>query len=76
MKVCLRWAYEQGVSFVVKSFNKTRIEENLDIFEWKLSPEELQKINQIPQQRGFPALEFIADNGPYKSVTELWDGEI
>ena len=76
MKVCLRWAYEQGVSFVVKSFNKTRIEENLDIFECKLSPEELQKINQIPQQRGFPALEFIADNGPYKSVIELWDGEI
>ncbi len=76
MKVCLRWAYEQGVSFVVKSFNKTRIEENLDIFEWKLSPEELQKINQIPQQRGFPALEFIADNGPYKSAIELWDGEI
>ncbi|GMY18116.1 non-functional NADPH-dependent codeinone reductase 2-like [Fagus crenata] len=75
-QVCLRWAYEQGVSFVVKSFNKTRIEENLDMFEWKLSPEELQKINQIPQQRGFPALEFIADNGPYKSVTELWDGEI
>ena len=76
MKVCLRWAYEQGVSFVVKSFNKTRIEENLDIFECKLSPEELQKINQIPQQRGFPALEFIADNGPYKSVIELWDEEI
>uniref|UniRef100_A0A2N9EI31 NADP-dependent oxidoreductase domain-containing protein n=1 Tax=Fagus sylvatica TaxID=28930 RepID=A0A2N9EI31_FAGSY len=52
------------------------MEENLDIFEWKLSPEELQKINQIPQQRGFPALEFIADNGPYKSAIELWDGEI
>lgn len=52
------------------------MEENLDIFEWKLSPEELQKINQIPQQRGFPALEFIADNGPYKSVIELWDEEI
>ncbi|GMY18118.1 non-functional NADPH-dependent codeinone reductase 2 [Fagus crenata] len=75
-QVCLRWAYEQGVSFVMKSFNKTRIEENLDIFEWKLSPEELQKINQIPQPRGNPALEFIADNGPYKSVIELWDGEI
>ncbi|KAF8407539.1 hypothetical protein HHK36_006673 [Tetracentron sinense] len=52
--VALRWIYEQGASVVVKSFNKGRMKENLQIFGWELSGEELNKISQIPQQRGFP----------------------
>ncbi|KAM5566581.1 hypothetical protein ABKV19_014969 [Rosa sericea] len=76
-QVCLRWRlYEQGVSFVVKSFNKDRIKENVKIFDWELNPEELEKIDQIPQKRGYLAFEFIADQGPYKSPEELWDGEV
>ncbi|PWA78130.1 NADPH-dependent codeinone reductase 1-4 [Artemisia annua] len=49
--VALRWIYEQGVSFVVKSFNKQRMQQNLDIFDWSLTEDELNKINQIPQQK-------------------------
>ncbi|KAJ9152985.1 hypothetical protein P3X46_026482 [Hevea brasiliensis] len=75
-QVCLRWAYEQEASVLVKSFNEERMKENLDIFEWKLSQDDLQKINQIPQRKGFPGLEFISDEGPYKSLEELWDEEI
>ncbi|KAJ9160195.1 hypothetical protein P3X46_025617 [Hevea brasiliensis] len=75
-QVCLRWAFEQGVSVLVKSFNKERMKENLDIFEWKLSQDDLQKINQLPQRKGFPGLEFISNEGPYKSPEELWDEEI
>ncbi|KAE8036943.1 hypothetical protein FH972_009574 [Carpinus fangiana] len=75
-QVSLRWVYEQGVSVLVKSFNKERMKENLDIFDWKLSPEDSQKISQIPQRKGFPGIEFIFDEGPYKSLSELWDGEI
>ncbi|KAG7949769.1 hypothetical protein I3843_13G079400 [Carya illinoinensis] len=75
-QISLRWVYEQGVSVLVKSFNKERIKENLDIFDWKLSPEELQKISHIPQRKGFPGIEFISDEGPYKTLSELWDGEI
>ncbi|PRQ41301.1 putative oxidoreductase [Rosa chinensis] len=75
-QVCLRWAYEQGVSVVVKSFNKERIKENMDIFEWELQPEEVDKINQIPQKRACQASDFVSDNGPFKSLEEFWDGEI
>lgn len=75
-QVCLRWLYEQGVSFVVKSFSKERIKENVEIFDWKLNPKELEKIDQIRQKRGYLAFEFIADQGPYKSPEELWDGEV
>ncbi|KAF5795389.1 putative D-galacturonate reductase [Helianthus annuus] len=50
-QVSLRWMYEQGVSFVVKSFNIERMKQNLDIFEWSLTEEEVIKISRIPQQR-------------------------
>nr|XP_017224014.1 PREDICTED: non-functional NADPH-dependent codeinone reductase 2-like isoform X2 [Daucus carota subsp. sativus] len=75
-QICLRWAYEQGVSVLVKSFNKERMKENMDIFDWQLSPEELEKINQIPQEKGNPALFFTSDRGPFKSSIDLWDEDI
>ncbi|XP_012072392.1 non-functional NADPH-dependent codeinone reductase 2-like [Jatropha curcas] len=75
-QVCLRWVYEQGVSVIVKSFNKERMKENLDIFDWKLSQEELQMIDTLPQRKGYPGLEFISNEGPYKSLEEFWDEDI
>ena len=71
MKVCLRWLFEQGASFIVRSFNKERMKENLGIFDWKLSPDELKKIDQIPQQRGYLALELTGNGAPFKTPQEL-----
>ncbi|KAG4153381.1 hypothetical protein ERO13_D04G179900v2 [Gossypium hirsutum] len=50
-QVCLRWAFEQGLSFVVKSFNKERMRENLQIFDWGLSLDDHKKINEIKQHK-------------------------
>ncbi|KAK6921581.1 NADP-dependent oxidoreductase domain [Dillenia turbinata] len=75
-QVCLRWVYEQGASVLVKSFNKERMKENLDTLDWKLSVEDLNKINQIPEIKSCPALTLISDEGPYKTLEELWDEEI
>ncbi|KAJ9554344.1 hypothetical protein OSB04_018389 [Centaurea solstitialis] len=50
-QVSLRWLYEQGASFVVKSFNIERMKQNLDIFDWSLTQEELNKISRIPQRK-------------------------
>ncbi|RWR75130.1 methylecgonone reductase-like protein [Cinnamomum micranthum f. kanehirae] len=72
-QVSLRWIYQQGVSVIVKSFNKERMKENLEIFDWELSEEELQQISQIPKHRGFSGELFISPNGPYKTLQELWD---
>ncbi|KAM6567543.1 non-functional NADPH-dependent codeinone reductase 2 [Cannabis sativa] len=69
-QVCLRWAYEQGICFVMKSFNKKRMQENLDIFDWSLTPNELLLIDQIPQQRSYGGQHFCS------SAQEFWDGEI
>ncbi|KAL8106276.1 hypothetical protein AgCh_029895 [Apium graveolens] len=75
-QIALRWAYEQGVVIVVKSFNKERQKQNLKIFEWELSDEESKKIAEMPQKRANLGQWFISETGPFKSVEELWDGEL
>lgn len=75
-QICLRWLYEQGVSFVAKSFNEERLKQNMSIFDWELSAEDLKKIEQIPQAKGNSAAFLVSEAGPYKTVEEFWDGEI
>lgn len=75
-QVCLRWAFQSGVSFLPKSFNKERLKENMDIFDWELSEKEMMKINALPQKRMVLALPYVSPNGVYKSCEELWDGEL
>ncbi|KAG7657910.1 NADP-dependent oxidoreductase domain [Arabidopsis suecica] len=76
-QVSMRWAYEQGVSMVVKSFTKERLEENLKIFDWSLTEDETQRIStEIPQFRNVHGEVYTSKKGPIKSVAEMWDGEI
>ncbi|MED6160391.1 hypothetical protein PIB30_051168 [Stylosanthes scabra] len=74
-QVALKWIVEQGAIPIVKSFNKERMGENLEIFQWELTHEESQKFSQIAQQRMFNGEIFISENGPYKSLEEFWDGD-
>ena len=75
MQVALRWLHQQRVSILVKSFSKERMKENLQIVDWELNDDELTKIENIPQRRGFSGHWFVHPNGPYKSVEELWDDD-
>lgn len=75
-QVALRWIHEQGASVIVKSFNKERMKQNLEIFDWELSTEDNFRIQDIPQRKGYTGEAFTHPNGPYKSVDEIWDGEI
>ena len=74
-QVALRWIYEEGGIAIVRSFNKERMKENLEIFEWELKQEESQKFRDIPQLRMFSGINFVSENGPYKTLEELWDGD-
>ncbi|KAI5445241.1 hypothetical protein KIW84_013476 [Lathyrus oleraceus] len=74
-QIVLRWIHEQGTSVIVKSFNKERMKQNLEIFDWELNQEEVDKINKIPQCRLYKAEMFVSENGPYRSLEELWDGD-
>ncbi|XP_054819683.1 NAD(P)H-dependent 6'-deoxychalcone synthase-like [Prosopis cineraria] len=66
-QVCLRWAYEQGVSFALKSYIKERMKQNLEIFEWSLVEDDHEKISQIKQLHSF--------DGSTSSLEALFDGE-
>ncbi|KAK6252605.1 hypothetical protein QUC31_014325 [Theobroma cacao] len=75
-QISLRWAYDQGVGVIVKSFNGERMKQNLEIFDWSLNEDELNKISEIPQSRGVPGVDYISRYGPFKTVEEIWDGEV
>nr|CAB3496547.1 unnamed protein product [Digitaria exilis] len=75
-QVCLRWVYEQGDCLIVKSFDESRMKENLDIVGWELTEEERQRISKIPQRKINQGRRYVSEHGPYKSLEELWDGEI
>ncbi|RZC93199.1 hypothetical protein C5167_029176 [Papaver somniferum] len=75
-QVSLRWVYEQGVSLLVKSYNEERMKENLKIFDWELTAEDLNAISELPQRRIAIADVLISANGPFKSLEELWDNEL
>ncbi|KAM2636374.1 hypothetical protein EV1_021008 [Malus domestica] len=77
-QVCIRWVYQVGATLAVKSYNKERLKQNLLVFDWDLSEDDLGKINQIPQKKMMLKENLVSADGssPYKSVEELWDGEI
>lgn len=56
------------MSLVPKSFNKKRMIENLQIFDWSLTEEESSKINQLPQHKG---VTFASVLGPHDLMLEL-----
>ncbi|KAF5737785.1 D-galacturonate reductase [Tripterygium wilfordii] len=71
-QVSLKWIYEQGVSLIPKSFNKERMKENLDIFGWSFTEEELNKISLLPQRKTCFLKSFME---PHHQVLEI-DAEI
>jgi len=75
-QVCLRWAYEQKIAVVVKSYNEERMKANLEIFDRKLSEEDHEKIRGILHIKGSTGWYNLCKNGPFKTLEELWDGEI
>ena len=48
-QICLRWATEQKVIPIPKSVHPKRIMENFQIFDFKLSKEDIHTINEMPQ---------------------------
>ncbi|XP_078165781.1 non-functional NADPH-dependent codeinone reductase 2-like [Carex rostrata] len=74
-QIALRWLLEQGVSMVVKSFNKERLQQNLEIFDWELTEEEQQKISKIPQKNRVSIEKLLTKEGSLNSI-DISDLEI
>ncbi|CAA7052234.1 unnamed protein product [Microthlaspi erraticum] len=76
-QVALRWGLQMGHSVLPKSSSEARLKENLDVFEWSIPQDLFVKFSNIPQEKLVRGGEFANEaSGFYKSVDELWDGEI
>ncbi|KAL6838329.1 hypothetical protein ACP4OV_031833 [Aristida adscensionis] len=74
-QVALRWIHEQGVTSIAKSYNKERLKQNLEIFDWELTEEDRFKISQIPQRKVASVLLLFLKEGEFTSV-DLSDIEV
>lgn len=50
-QIILRWEWQRDIVTVVKSVHEKRIVENSDIFAFKLSDEDVQRINQLDENK-------------------------
>lgn len=50
-QVIIRWNIEHGVVVIPKSVTPSRIEENLDVFNFELSEEQVSKLDQINEDK-------------------------
>lgn len=76
-QVALRWGIQRGHSVLPKSVNESRIKENFSVFDWSIPPEFFSKFSTIHQQRLLRGDFAVHETcSPYKSLEELWDGEI
>lgn len=48
-QVCLRWIIQHHVSAIPKSVTVERIQENIDLFAFELTPDEMTQIDHLPQ---------------------------
>lgn len=46
-QVVLRWHLQSGVAFIPKSVHEARIKQNLDIYDFQLTTDEMQQINDL-----------------------------
>lgn len=76
-QVALRWGIQTGHSVLPKSTNEARIKQNLEVYDWSIPDDLLIKLSEIEQARLLRGDFLVHETlSQYKSVEELWDGEI
>ncbi|DAA23458.1 TPA: placental and ovary 20alpha hydroxysteroid dehydrogenase protein-like, partial [Bos taurus] len=63
--VALRYQIQRGVVVLIKSFNKKRIKENIQVFDFELSPEDMKAIDGIHRNIRYNEILFGVDHPDY-----------
>ncbi|CAN1275471.1 NADPH-dependent aldo-keto reductase, chloroplastic [Linum perenne] len=78
-QVALRWGLQMGHSVLPKSTKEARIKENFQVYDcdWSIPDELFAKFSEIEQERLVKGTGVVHETfGAYRSLEELWDGEI
>lgn len=76
-QVALRWGLQMGHSVLPKTSSEDRLKENMDIFNWSIPENLLNKFNEIKQRKFVRAEELVReDSAGYKTLEELWDEQV
>ncbi|WCJ36466.1 NAD(P)-linked oxidoreductase superfamily protein [Euphorbia peplus] len=76
-QVALNWGWSKGSSTIVKSFNRNRMQENLEALDMKLDDKDLTEIDKLEEWKIMRAEVYVNNTtSPYKTIQQLWDGEI
>ena len=75
-QIALRWGIQQGQSVLPKSVNESRLKENIDLFGWSIPEELCDKFSEIEQVKRVRNESLVHSQSIYKTMDELWDGEI
>lgn len=51
IQISLRWLYQHGIISIPKGSSEEHIKENMNIFDFEISKEDIEKINNLPQNR-------------------------
>jgi len=65
-QVLLRWVIQQGIATHSRTRQLSHMKENLDLFDWELSSNDMKKLSSMPQcstQRGCPYAEGDPNGG-------------
>ncbi|MBW1605072.1 aldo/keto reductase [Lactobacillus sp. Sy-1] len=65
-QVMLRWLFQRGIVSIAKSAKPARIKENVDVFDFNLSDDEMKQISELDRKEG-----VSADHTDPKTVLRL-----
>uniref|UniRef100_H0XUA1 Aldo-keto reductase family 1 member C4 n=2 Tax=Otolemur garnettii TaxID=30611 RepID=H0XUA1_OTOGA len=63
--VALRYQLQRGVVVLAKSYNAQRIRENVQVFEFQLTPEDMKVLDGLNRNFRYITLDFLADHPDY-----------
>jgi diketogulonate reductase-like aldo/keto reductase len=77
-QIALRWNVQQGHSALPKSTHGDRLASNIELFDFNFSEGDLREFDKIEQHRLLRGDEMWVNDStsPYKTVEELWDGDL
>ncbi|XP_007935199.1 aldo-keto reductase family 1 member C1-like [Orycteropus afer afer] len=63
--IALRYQLQRGVVVLVKSYNEKRIKENMQVFEFQLTSEDMKVLDGLNQNVRYNSVAFAADHPDY-----------